>query len=254
RVKVVEKPRSDDLFALLGLKPRKRVAGPHLALLYAVGEVVDGRGGIGSAYEEIASGRLAPAIRAAGADDDVKAIVLRVDSPGGSALASEVIWNAVHEAAAKKPVVVSMGALAASGGYYISVGAGKVFAQPDTLTGSIGVVGGKIVIGPALEKIGVHAEELGRGKRSMLFSPVRRWSDDERAAVRADMEATYALFKGRVAAGRGLDGKKVEDSAQGRVFTGAEAKKRGLVDELGGLEDALAAARTQAKLPADAPV
>jgi protease-4 len=254
RVKVVEKAGPEDLFALIGLRPKKRVAGPHVALLYAVGEVVEGRGDFGSAYDSVASARLAPAVRAAAAADDVKAIVLRVDSPGGSALASEIIWSAVHDAAERKPVVVSMGALAASGGYYISVGASRIFAEPDTLTGSIGVVGGKLVLGPALEKVGVHAEELGRGKRALLFSPVRRWSDDERAAVRADMEAVYALFKERVGAGRKLDGKRVEDSAQGRVFTGAEAEKRGLVDELGGLGAALEFARARAKLPDDAPV
>jgi protease-4 len=253
KVKIVDKG-GDDLFALLGMGPKHRVGGPHVALLYAVGEVIDGRGGVGGAYENVASERLCPALHAAAADGDVKAIVLRVDSPGGSALASEVIWNAVHDAAAKKPVMVSMGALAASGGYYISVAGGRIFAQPDTLTGSIGVVGGKLVLGGALDKVGVHAEELGRGKRALLFSPVRRWSDDERAAVRAEMEATYALFKARVGAGRGLDAKRVEDSAQGRVFTGAEAKRRGLVDELGGLDDALAAARAAAKLPRDAAV
>src|SRR5262249_6092383 len=111
RVKVAEKG-PDDLFALLGLRPKKRVSGPHVALLYAVGEVVEGRGEV--ATDNVASGRLAPAIRAAAADDDVKAIVLRVDSPGGSALASEIIWSAVHDAAAKKAVVVSMASLAAS--------------------------------------------------------------------------------------------------------------------------------------------
>ncbi len=242
----------DDLASMLGMKPKRRVRGPHVALLYAVGEVVDGRGGVSGPFAEIASGRLAPAVRAAAANDDVKAIVLRVDSPGGSALASEVIWNAVHEAAAKKPVIVSMGALAASGGYYISAPATRIFAQPDTLTGSIGVVGGKIVVGAGLARLGVRVEEIGRGKRALLGSPLRAWSDDERAVVRGLMEGIYSTFKARVAEGRKMKPEDVERNAQGRVFTGAQALERGLVDELGSLEDALAFARTQAGLPESA--
>jgi protease IV len=255
KVRVSEsKGGMEDLASLLGMRPRKRVRGPHLALLYAVGEVVEGRGGISGAFSEIASGRLAPAVRAAAANDDVKAIVLRVDSPGGSALASEVIWHAVRDAAAKKPVIVSMGGLAASGGYYISTPATRIFAQPDTLTGSIGVVGGKIVVGPALARLGVHVEEIGRGKRALIGSPVRPWSADERALVQQTMSGIYDTFKARVAEGRRMAPADVELHAQGRVFTGAQALERRLVDELGSLEDALAHARQAAGLPAAAPV
>jgi len=244
----------DDLMGMLGMRPKKRVRGEHLALLYAVGEVVHGSGSPASAFEEISSGKLVPAIRAAGADDDVKAIVLRVDSPGGSALASELIYRAVVDAAARKPVIVSMGSVAASGGYYISAGAGKIYAQPDTLTGSIGVVGGKMVLAGGMAKLGIDVVEIARGKRALLGSPVRPWSEDERVAVRRTMEDVYETFKARVAEGRKLDPATVEKNAQGRVFTGAEAKARGLVDELGSLEDALAFARSAAKLPAEAPI
>jgi protease-4 len=244
----------DDLLGLLGMKPRKRVRGAHVALIYAVGEVVDGRGSVSGPFAEISSGRLAPALRAAAADPDVKAIVMRVDSPGGSALASEVIWNAAHDAAAQKPVIVSMGSLAASGGYYISTPATRIFAQPDTLTGSIGVVGGKIVIGALLTRLGVHAEEIGRGKKALISSPVRPWNDAERASVRSLMEGVYTTFKARVAEGRKLAPDAVEKIAQGRVWTGAQALENGLCDELGGLSEAMAYARKQAGLPDDAPV
>jgi protease-4 len=254
RLDLEEKAASGDLFALLGMKPRKKVKGPHVALLYAVGEVKDGKGSPLGAFEEITSGRLVPALRAAAADEDVKAIVMRVDSPGGSALASEIIWQAVHEAIAKKPVVVSMGAVAGSGGYYISSGATRIFAAPDTLTGSIGVIGGKIVYGAALAKIGVTGTEMARGKRALLYTPLRRWNDDERKLVTDLMLDVYGTFKSRVAAGRKMAVEDVEKIAQGRVWTGADAKDRGLVDELGTLDDAMAYARKAGSLKEDAPV
>jgi protease-4 len=257
--KVELEDKKDDLgelFSLLSGKPKARPAQPHVALLYAVGEVVDGKGSGGKvgSRSQIAPRRLVPALRAAAAASEVKAIVLRVDSPGGSALASELVWTAVAEAKAKKPVVVSMGTLAASGGYYISCGATSIYAQPDTLTGSIGVVGGKVVLGPALASLGVNLYAMGRGKRSMLFSPTRRWSDDERKAMKGLMRRVYEQFKAHVAAGRRLTPEKVEEVARGRLWIGADAKARGLVDELGGLDEALAAARKLGGLPPDAPV
>jgi protease-4 len=255
KVHVSEKKNGmEDLMSILGLKPKKKVSGPHVALIYATGEVVDGQGSATGAFSEIASGRLAPAFYAAAANDDIKAIVLRVDSPGGSALAADVIWQAIDVAAAKKPVIVSMGNLAASGGYYISSRAARIFAQPDTLTGSIGVIGGKIVLAPALERIGVHSVELGKGKRAHILSAMHRWTDDERKTLDGTMEHVYVVFKSRVAAGRHVKVEDVEPNAQGRVFLGAEALKRGLVDELGGLDDALAYARKQVKLGEDAAV
>jgi protease-4 len=255
----IEKPRAQDLSALmdlLGATPRKRISEPHVALLYAVGNVVDGKGGNGAlgASQEIAPRRLGPALRAVADDDSVKAIVLRVDSGGGSALASETIWHAVHYAKSKKPVVVSMGSMAASGGYYISAGADAIWAQPDTLTGSIGVVGGKIVLGGALEKFGVTTVEIARGKRAGLMNAMRKWTTDERATIEASMKAVYGQFVARVAEGRKLTVDQVEAIAQGRVWIGADAKAKGLVDQLGGLDDALADARKRASLPDDSPV
>lgn len=244
----------EDLMGLLGLRPPKKMRGPHVAVLYAVGEVVEGHGGSGGAFSEISSDKLVPALRAAAARDEVKAIVLRIDSPGGSALASELIYHAVREAAAKKPVIASMGSVAASGGYYIASGATTIFAQADTLTGSIGVVGGKLVLGGAMAKLGVTAVEIGRGKRALLSSPLRMWNEDERASLQKLMQDTYDTFKARVGEGRKLDAATVEKHAQGRVFTGAEAKTRGLVDELGSLDDALAAARAAAGAGADLPI
>jgi protease-4 len=239
----------------LGATPAPRPTDAHVALVYAVGDVVDGGGdGIVGARQEIASRTLVPALRVLAADDNVKAVVLRIDSGGGSALASELIWHAVAEVKAKKPVVVSMSDVAASGGYYIACGATKIYALPDTLTGSIGVVGGKLAPGGALAKIGVTTFPMGRGKRATMMASLAPWTADERAAVQASMQAIYDVFVGRVAAGRGKSVADIEAIAQGRVWTGADAKRLGLVDELGGLDDALAGARALAKLDDDATV
>jgi protease IV len=228
----------------LGLLPPERPSDPHVALVYAVGGVIDGKGnGTVGARQEIASRTLVAALRALANDDNVKAVVLRVSSGGGSALASEQIWHAVAEVKAKKPVVVSMGAVAASGGYYIATGATKIYANANTLTGSIGVVGGKIVIGPALATIGVKSYEVHRGERALMGSPMTPWTEPEREMVRSMMESIYEAFLAHVAAGRGMTRDAVHEIAQGRVWTGADAKDKGLVDEIGGLDAALAQAR-----------
>jgi protease-4 len=206
------------------------------------------------ARQQIASRTLVPTLRVLAADDHVKAVVLRIDSGGGSALASELIWHAVAAVKTKKPVVVSMSDVAASGGYYIAAGATKIYAEPDTLTGSIGVVGGKLAVGPALTKLGVTTFPMGRGKRATMFASLDPWSADEKAAVQAMMQATYQVFVGRVAAGRGKTPTEIEPIAQGRVWTGAQAKQLGLVDELGGLDAALADARALGKVDAAAEV
>lgn len=234
--------------------PPSRPTEPHLALLYAVGEVVDGDGigGAIGARSEIAARPFAAAVRAAGAADAVKAIVIRVDSPGGSALASDVIWHAVRDVAARKPVIVSMGEMAASGGYYISAPATRIWAQPDTLTGSIGVVGGKIVVGAALAKLGVSVHEISMGARAGLWSVGRTFDKSERAAVQAHMQSVYEVFKQRVAAGRKLSPEVVERVAQGRLWIGSDAVGLGLVDSLGGLEDAILQALQMGGLPDDA--
>ncbi len=243
------------LMRFLGAMPAGRVNGPHVALVYAVGNVVDGGGGgtIG-ARQEIASHTVVAALRTLASDDDVKAVVLRIDSGGGSALASELIFVEVQALAAKKPVIVSMSDLAASGGYYIAASATKIFAMPDTLTGSIGVVGGKLAPGGALAKLGVTSFPMGRGRRATMMASLAPWSADERAAVQATMTAVYDTFVARVAAGRKQDVAAIRKIAQGRVWTGTEAKRLGLVDELGGLDAALAEAYALSKLSADTTV
>lgn len=250
-----DKPDMAQLMQLLGMQQPSRPTAPHVALVYALGNVVDGKGqGASGARTEIAPRTLGAALRTLAADDSVKAVVLRIDSGGGSALASEILWQAIAQVRAKKPVLASMGGVAASGGYYIACGATEIFADPDTLTGSIGVVGGKLVIGRALGKIGVAGFPMGRGKRALMFSSLSPWTPDEEAAVRASMESVYKTFVARVAKGRGKTPDQIQAIAQGRVWTGKAALDRGLVDTLGSLDDALRAARTVAKVGADAPL
>ena len=184
-------------------------------------------------------------------DEHAKALVLRVASPGGSALASEVLWEAADQwKQTKRPMVVSMGGVAASGGYYVSSPADRIFAEPGTITGSIGVVGMKFVVGGALEKLGVTTHAIQRGKNAGANSMTREYSKDEAEMIRKSMTAVYATFKKRVTDGRGkaLKG-DLEALAGGRVYSGKEALAIGLVDELGGLRDAIVHAKRAAKLP-----
>ncbi len=251
RVKLADEvePGLDTLMELAGLQPRSRSREDHIALVYAVGGIIDGSGdGIIGAQGEIASRTLVSALRALTAADSVKGVVLRVDSGGGSALASELIWHAMNDLKAKKPVVVSMGGVAASGGYYISAGANRIFADENTLTGSIGVVGGKLAIGGALEKFGVRSFPVGRGKRSLMWSSLGAWNADQRAAIQKMMEDIYKVFVQRVADGRGKSYEEIHKIAQGRVWTGKAALENGLVDEIGGLNAALAHATELAGL------
>ncbi|HTR54117.1 MAG TPA: signal peptide peptidase SppA [Kofleriaceae bacterium] len=251
----LDSPHSDQLQSyvaiarFLGAMPPERPIGDHVALVYAIGDIVDGSGdGVLGAREQIAAQTLVPALRALAADDSVKAVVMRVDSPGGSAQASELIWHAVTELRAKKPVIVSMSDVAASGGYYISSGATKVFALDDTLTGSIGVVGGKLAIAGALGRVGVLAYPMGRGKHATMMGSFQPWTDDEKSLIGASMQSVYKQFVARVAEGRHQTVEQIQPIAQGRVWTGAKAKELGLVDAIGGLDAALAAARALAKV------
>ncbi len=248
-IKLAKKSSSGfDLMALqrfLGALPPERPSEPHVGLIYAIGPIVEGdAGGSLGASQSIGGRTLSSAIRAMARDEKVAAIVLRVNSPGGSANASEQIWAAVEEAKKHKPVVVSMGRVAGSGGYYISCNANKIFALPDTMTGSIGVIGGKLAFGEGLDKLGINTYAMGKGKQALMWAPYDVWSDDERATVKQMMEHTYKVFVTRVSDGRGKSYDDVHTVAQGRVWTGADALKHGLVDELGSLEDALAEART----------
>ena len=193
-------------------------------------------------------------------DDDVKAVVVRIDSPGGSALASDLIWHHLMRVRKKKPLVFSVGDMAASGGMYLASAGDFIFAEPMSLVGSIGVVGGKIAVGDALEKIGVHAETFaantqkpGAGSRAAYESLLIRWDEPTKLRVLEGMTSVYELFLARVSEGRSTRGRvmsreKVAESAEGKVFGGVEGKKRGLVDEIGGLTAAIAKARELAKL------
>ncbi len=235
----------------VGVMTPEKPIGNHVAVIYALGNIVDGDGsGVIGARQEIASHTLVSALRAIAADDTVKAVVLRIDSGGGSAQASELIWQAVRDLKAKKPVIVSMSDVAASGGYYIASGATKIYALDDTLTGSIGVVGGKIAPAGALAKLGVTTFPMGRGKRATIMASLSPWNDEEKAVIQHSMEEVYTVFVGRVADGRKQPLDKIKELAQGRVWTGTKAKELGLVDEIGGLDAALAEARTLAKVDA----
>jgi protease IV len=245
----------DDLMRLVGLSPQPRPRGERVAIVYMVGAVVESDGrGAGALREEVAARRLVSAIRVLAEDDAVKAVVIRIDSPGGSALASEQVWLALRELAERKPLIASMGQTAASGGYYIASPAHTIYALENTLTGSIGVVGGKLVIDEGLDTIGVDVYPMGRGDLALLASPFRLWSDEELELVESLMQTTYDRFLERVAEGRGLERDAVERVAGGRLWTGAAAAEHDLVDRIGGLEDALAEARARGGVDAAAPL
>lgn len=194
-------------------------------------------------------------------DDSIKAVVLRIDSPGGSALASDLLWHDLMRIRAKKPIVVSVGEMAASGGYYLASTGNLIFADPMSIVGSIGVVGGKVGIGAALERYGVHAETFpaakekpGAASRAAYLSLLSSWDDPTKARVLETMSAIYDLFLARVAEGRKTTPDKIAPNAEGRIFSGKDGKRLGLVDEIGGLREAITRARELAKLPADARV
>jgi protease-4 len=240
------------IMRFVGTMPPEKPSGAHVAVVYALGDIVDGDGdGVLGARGQIASETLVAALRAITNDDSVKAVVLRVDSGGGSAQASELIWRAVNDLKAKKPVYVSMSDVAASGGYYISSGATKIFALDDTLTGSIGVVGGKISPGNALAKLGVNTFPMGRGKHATMMASMTPWDTDEKAIIQKSMQDVYDVFTGRVASGRKDKVKDVQAIAQGRVWTGKKAIELGLVDQIGGLDEVIAEASKAVNLPED---
>jgi protease IV len=229
---------------------------PGVAMIYATGPIRRGRSSRGLiSGSSMGSDTIAGAIRAAARDEQAKAIVLRVNSPGGSYVASDTIWREVVRArAGGKPVVVSMGDVAASGGYFISMAADEIVAQPGTITGSIGVLTGKPVLGDALGRAGVTSDLISHGARAAMFSQLHPFSEDEWALVNEWLDHIYADFTGKVATGRGMTQEQVHQIAKGRVWTGADAVANGLVDELGGVERATAIARRRAGLPATAPV
>ncbi|HEY5314305.1 MAG TPA: signal peptide peptidase SppA, partial [Pirellulales bacterium] len=196
-----------------------------------------------------ASSDLRRALDQAAADDTIHAVVLRINSPGGSATASDIILDATRRVKAKKPLVVSMGNVAASGGYYVACAADTVFADAATITGSIGVVGGKLATTDMFKKVGITFKAYPRGKHAGLLSSAQVFTPEERTHMQAWMDEIYGVFKGHVTAARGKKLKKpIDDLAGGRVYTGQQALDLGLVDKLGTLEDAIKFAATEAKL------
>lgn len=229
--------------------------GPRIALIYAVGIISTGESKYDSPQGQIVgSDTIVKYLRRVREDRSVRAIVLRIDSPGGSAIASDVIWREIMLTRDVKPVVASMSDVAASGGYYIAMPAHAIVAQPATLTGSIGVVMVKFVVDGTLGKLGVNMEGVSEGRYAEMYSPLRQFTPEERARVEQLMQATYDTFVEKAAAGRNTTPERIDAVAQGRVWTGRQAKQLGLVDELGGLERALALARQRANIAQDAEV
>ena len=217
-----------------------------VALVYAVGTILSGE----SAPQFLGGTTAARWLRAARGDASVKAIVLRIDSPGGSSVGSDVIWREVALAAKDKPVVVSMSDLAGSGGYWIAMPATRIVAQPQTLTGSIGVLAGKFSVDGLLAKLGVTAEKVVFGERADAFSPFRPFTAEERRILKDEILWTYERFLDKAAEGRGMTRDRVDAVGRGRIWTGRQAKELGLVDELGGLTMALGIAKKEAGIDA----
>jgi len=238
---------------IMGVSSRDYGKGPKIAIVYAVGPIMSGEsqsdpfGG-----QTMGSETIVEALQKAADNDKVKAIVLRINSPGGSALASDLIWRATQSI--DKPVVASMGDVAASGGYYIAMGADRILAEPGTITGSIGVVGGKLSLGGLYGKIGITTDSIARGKNSGIFSATSKFSESERDVVSDMMHDVYRLFTTKAAQGRSIPLDKLETLAGGQVYTGRDAKRNGLVDEIGTLNDAVRVAKQLAGLDADAKV
>lgn len=249
------------------LSGESSASGP-IALVRASGSISMSAGGNGifGGRGGIVEKDLSRTISKLAQDEDVKAVVLRIDSPGGSALASDLMWHQLMRLRKKKPLVVSVGDMAASGGYYLACTGDYIFAEPMSIVGSIGVVGGKVGVGEALERVGVHAETFpanptrpGAASRAGYESLLVRWDEPTKRRVLDSMTGVYELFLSRIVEGRSTRGRtvtrdKVAENAEGRIFSGREGKDRGLVDEIGGLGAAIAKARELAKLSATARV
>jgi protease-4 len=251
---------SDDLHIVRG-SDYKRVSqeslglnkGERIAVIYASGGIGSGRSTNSPTGEQtVGSDTVSKAISDAAENKNIKAIVLRVDSPGGSSYASDIIWHAVEVAKQRKPVVVSMADLGASGGYYISCNANKILAEPSTITGSIGIFAGKPVLKDFYNWLGISNEYVMRGKLAGIFRETEKFSPEERAKFEAQIKNTYYNdFVPKVAKGRGKDPEYIDSIGQGRVWMGSQAKANGLVDEFGGLDKAVEIAKQLANIPAD---
>jgi protease-4 len=233
-----------------GFRPASRIA-----VLYAVGIIASGRSGFDPLNGTVmGSDSFVEQIRRVREDDSVRAIVLRIDSPGGSAVASDVIWRELmlaREEDPSRPLVASMSDLAASGGYYIAMASEAIVAQPGTLTGSIGVYGGKLALGDALDKLDIGHETVASSPNASIYSPFEPFTPAQRERLQDYMAAFYDTFVGKAAASRGVTPEAIDEVAGGRVWTGRQALDRGLVDALGGLDVAVAMAKERAGIPAD---
>jgi protease-4 len=232
--------------------------GPRVAVIYASGAIAGGRSGYDPVNGPVTGAdTLIEYIRLARKDTSVRAIVLRIDSPGGSASASDAVWRELmitKNERADRPLVASMSDLAASGGYYIAMPAQVIVAQPATLTGSIGIFGGKIVTGGVYEKLGAHIDSTSVGRNAEINSPARPYNPEELKKLQEQLQAFYDQFVEKVAESRHSTPEKIDALAQGRVWTGRQAKQNGLVDQLGGLDEAIAVAKQRAKIAADSSI
>jgi protease-4 len=231
--------------------------GATVALIYGVGGIRRGKSGYDPVFQEVSMGAdtVAAAFRAAAADKSVKAILFRIDSGGGSYVASDAIWReTVRAKKAGKPIIVSMGGVAGSGGYFIALPADKIVAQPATLTGSIGVIAGKMLTTNFWGKLGISWDEVHTSSNAMAFTGLQDFTPEQWARFETWLDRVYDDFTTKVAEGRKLPRAKVLEIAKGRVWTGEDAKALGLVDELGGFPAALKLVREAAKLPADAKI
>jgi protease IV len=237
-----------DLLGMLMDGGKSAPKGDRIVLAYVDGTIGESDN---EAADGIQSGPFVKAMRRYADDKNVKAVVLRIDSPGGSALASDKMWHAVRRVVKRKPVIVSIGDMAASGGYYIACAGSEIFASPSSIVGSIGVVGGKIVVDKLAEQLGVHGATLTRGRNANWLSPTSRFSDSERAALQRALQETYGIFVSRVREGRKLSDEEISNVAEGRIMSGKRATEGKLVDRAGGLHEALAHARSKAGVTDD---
>ncbi len=238
---------------MMGSEREPKLNGPKVAIIYCTGAITSGssqydwQGSIASMGSET----IVKAIDKARKDKSIKAIVLRINSPGGSGLASDMMWRAIERAKAEKPVIASMGDVAASGGYYIAMNSHRIFAEPQTITGSIGVVGMMPNLDGLYRWVGITPQRLSRGKRAEALGTSKGLDEDSRVMLRDYMKAFYGDFVAKVAAGRGMTPAEVEPLARGRIWSGRAALRNGLVDQMGGLRDAVAHARAKAAIDAN---
>lgn len=245
------------VFTYLNRAGRPHSAGDSIALIYGVGIVQSGK----SSYDPLLGGptmgseTVSSAFRHAVADDDVKAIIFRIDSRGGSPIASDTIWReTIRAKEAGKPVIVTMGNVAGSGGYFIAMAADKIVAQPGTITGSIGVFGGKLITAGLLDKIGISSDEVHTSPNATMWSPTMDFTPEQWDKFNEQLDWIYEDFTNKVAQGRGMTKEQVLEVARGRIWTGEDAKTIGLVDELGGFPTALRLAKEEAGIDPDADV